>query len=70
MNVLLMLVGRAMEQQQPAEKQETGATLLCKFCGNQMALTRLEPSILPDHDHITYECLHCGHSLSKEIRYR
>jgi hypothetical protein len=60
-----------MEQQQPDEtKQETGVALLCKFCGNQMALKRLEPSILPDHDHITYECLCCGHSLSKEIRYR
>jgi transcription elongation factor Elf1 len=59
-----------MEQQQPAEKQETGVALFCKFCGNQMALKRLEPSILPDHDHITYECLRCGHSLNKEVRYR
>jgi hypothetical protein len=59
-----------MEQQQPAEKQKTGAGLICKLCGSPMALKRLEPSILPDHDHITYECLHCGDSLSKEVRYR
>jgi hypothetical protein len=59
-----------MPQQQPAEKQETGAALFCKFCGNPMALTRLEPSRIPDHDHITYECSQCGHCLSKEVRYR
>jgi hypothetical protein len=59
-----------MEQQQPAEKQGNSTPLFCRFCGNQMALTRLEPSIIPDHDHITYECPKCGHALSKEVRYR
>ena len=52
------------QEQQPAEKQETVTALLCKFCGSPMALKHLEPSIMPDHDHITYECLQCGQSLT------
>jgi predicted RNA-binding Zn-ribbon protein involved in translation (DUF1610 family) len=58
------------QEQQPAEKQETITALPCKFCGSRMALKRLEPSILPDHDHITYECPQCGQSLTQEVRYR
>lgn len=57
--------------QQPAEKQQqTNTALFCKFCGNQMPLTRLEPSLLPGHDHIIYECSRCGHNLTKDVPYR
>jgi DNA-directed RNA polymerase subunit M/transcription elongation factor TFIIS len=58
-----------MPLQRPAENQASAA-LFCKFCGNIMALKSVEPSRLPDHDHITYECSKCGHRLSKDVRYR
>lgn len=55
---------------QKAEQKPIIEKLFCKFCGTHMALTRVEPSLTPDHDRITYECSQCGHSLVKEVKYR
>jgi hypothetical protein len=55
--------------QQPAPK-DAAANLFCKFCGTTLALRRVEPSLTPDHDRITYQCGKCGHSLVKEVPYR
>ena len=66
----LKYAGRQMEKQQSAERKETSAGLFCKFCGNPMPLKSAEASLKPDHDLITYECIKCGHSMCREVRYR
>lgn len=55
---------------QEANQEPIIARLFCKFCGNLLALTRVEPALTPNHDRITYECTKCGHSLVKEVRFR
>jgi hypothetical protein len=44
--------------------------LFCKYCGMSRRLSRVEPSLMPEHDRITYECPKSDHSLIKEVSFR
>jgi ribosomal protein S27AE len=56
---------------QPAEtRKPEGEAMLCGRCGDTMALTVVAPSLVPDHDSVTYACTKCGHTLVKDVPYR